>query len=145
MLVLVLFGTCMAGVSTTYSQNNSSKGLLSLSSPAVGRDTRFAPMATGCTVFQPPRLMAGRASTSKGTAPRTLVIDLIVLDNGRVEDPMIVEGSDASIDDEILQMVGGWRYRPATCDGTPIPAEGRVHVRLEGSLASSERTTPKVD
>jgi TonB family protein len=97
-------------------------------------------MRAQCTIFQPPRLITGRPATSTASTPRTLVVDIIVLNSGHVEDPFIIEGGDPSLDDDVLEMISGWRYRPAMCDGNPIEAEGRIQVRLESSLTTA---TPK--
>ena len=77
-----------------------------------------------CSAFLPPQLVAGR-----GTDPaKPIVIDFIVDRDGTVEKPVILEGADPEWATDILDMISGWRYRPAMCDGLPIEAEGRIEL-----------------
>jgi hypothetical protein len=98
---------------------------MTFTTPVVMIDSRFAPLEQPrCTAFLPPRLVAGR-----GTEPgKPIVIDFIVGRNGEVEKPVILEGSDPALNSNVLDVISGWRYRPALCDGLPIEAEGRIEL-----------------
>lgn len=101
------------------------KPLMTFTTPVVTIDSRFAPLEQArCTAFLPPRLVAGR-----GTEPgKPIVIDFIVGRNGDVEKPVILEGSDPALNGNVLDVISGWKYRPALCDGLPIEAEGRIEI-----------------
>lgn len=53
-------------------------------------------------------------------------VSFIVGADGRVHSPLILESAGATGDRNVLQTVRGWRYRPATCNGVPTEAEGKV-------------------
>ncbi len=99
--------------------------LLSFNTPVVTHDSRFSPMEEArCSAFLPPRLVAGRGAEPE----KPIVIDFIVGRDGAVEKPVIIEGADASLSVNVLDVISGWRYRPALCDGLPIEAEGRIEL-----------------
>ncbi len=53
-------------------------------------------------------------------------VSFIVGADGRVHSPLILESAGPAGDRNILQTVRGWRYRPATCNGVPTEAEGKI-------------------
>lgn len=101
------------------------KPLMTFSTPVVALETRFSPLEEArCTAFFPPQLLAGR-----GAEPgKPIVIDFIVGRSGAVEKPVILEGSDPALNVNVLDVISGWRYRPALCDGLPIETEGRIEL-----------------
>jgi len=53
-------------------------------------------------------------------------VSFIVGADGRVHSPLILESGGAVGDHNVLQTVRAWRYRPATCNGVPTDAEGKI-------------------
>lgn len=53
-------------------------------------------------------------------------VSFIVGADGRVQSPLILESAGAADDHNVLQTVRTWKYRPATCNGVPIEAEGKI-------------------
>jgi TonB family protein len=53
-------------------------------------------------------------------------VSFIIGADGRVHSPLILESVGAVGDRNVLQTVRGWRYRPATCNGVPTEAEGKI-------------------
>jgi TonB family protein len=57
---------------------------------------------------------------------RKVKVSFIVGADGRVHSPLILESAGPVGDRNILRTVRTWRYRPATCNGVPTEAEGKV-------------------
>lgn len=53
-------------------------------------------------------------------------VSFIIGSDGRVHSPLILESAGSTGDRNVLQTVRGWRYRPATCNGVPTEAEGKI-------------------
>jgi TonB family protein len=53
-------------------------------------------------------------------------VSFIVGADGRVHSPLILESAGTACDRSVLQTVRFWRYRPATCNGVPTDAEGKI-------------------
>lgn len=53
-------------------------------------------------------------------------VSFIIGADGRVHSPLILQSSGTLGDRNVLQTVGTWRYRPATCNGVPTEAEGKI-------------------
>jgi len=53
-------------------------------------------------------------------------ISFIVGADGRVHGPLILESAGPVRDRNVLRTLRSWRYRPATCNGAPTDAEGRI-------------------
>lgn len=53
-------------------------------------------------------------------------VSFIIGADGRVHSPLILESAGPTGDRNILQTVRAWRYRPATCNGVPTEAEGKI-------------------
>jgi TonB family protein len=53
-------------------------------------------------------------------------VSFIVGADGRVHSPLILESAGSAGDRNVLQTVRAWRYRPATCNGVPTEAEGKI-------------------
>jgi TonB family protein len=60
-----------------------------------------------------------------GSAQRVKVSFIIGAD-GRVHSPLILQSAGPVGDRNILRTVRTWRYRPATCNGVPTEAEGKI-------------------
>jgi TonB family protein len=53
-------------------------------------------------------------------------VSFIVGTDGRVHSPLILQSSGSVGDRNVLRTVRTWRYRPATCNGVPTEAEGKI-------------------
>lgn len=53
-------------------------------------------------------------------------VSFIIGADGRVHSPLILESAGFVGDRNVLQTVRAWRYRPATCNGVPTEAEGKI-------------------
>jgi TonB family protein len=53
-------------------------------------------------------------------------VSFIIGADGRVHSPLILQSVGVTGDRNVLQTVRGWRYRPATCNGVPTEAEGKI-------------------
>jgi TonB family protein len=80
-----------------------------------------------CEDTQPPQalttpdpLLAPAAAASK------VKVSFIVGADGRVHSPLILQSAGPAGDRNVLRTVRTWRYRPATCNGVPTEAEGKI-------------------
>lgn len=63
---------------------------------------------------------------------RTAVVDLRVLENGRVEDVRIVTSTGSAVlDREALKVAARVRFRPAMLNGRPVPARAVLPLRFQ--------------
>jgi TonB family protein len=53
-------------------------------------------------------------------------VSFIVGADGRVHSPLILRSGGPAGDRNVLRTVRAWRYRPATCNGVPTEAEGKI-------------------
>lgn len=53
-------------------------------------------------------------------------VSFIVGADGRVHSPLILQSVGPAGDRSVLRTVRSWRYRPATCNGVPTEAEGKI-------------------
>jgi TonB family protein len=58
-------------------------------------------------------------------APKVKV-SFIIGSDGRVHSPLILQSAGPAGDRNVLRTVRTWRYRPATCNGVPTEAEGKI-------------------
>jgi TonB family protein len=57
-------------------------------------------------------------------------VSFIIGADGRVHSPLILQSVGPAGDRNVLQTVRTWRYRPATCNGVPTEAEGKIEFSL---------------
>ena len=79
-----------------------------------------------CVGVHPPQALATPDPVLTAADVHKVKISFIVGTDGRVYSPYIMEGAGPSSDRQVLQTVGTWRYRPATCNGVPTEIEGKV-------------------
>jgi Gram-negative bacterial TonB protein C-terminal len=95
-------------------------------------NSNFSPMArlvtpTRCEASQPPEALATPDPLLDGNALSTRVtVSFIIGVDGRVHSPLILDSLGPSEDRIVLDAVRSWRYRPATCNGIPTEAEGKI-------------------
>jgi TonB family protein len=53
-------------------------------------------------------------------------VSFIIGADGRVHSPLILQSAGLVGDRNVLRTVRTWRYRPATCNGVPTEAEGKI-------------------
>src|SRR6202162_3439026 len=53
-------------------------------------------------------------------------VSFIIGADGRVHSPLILQSGGPAGDRNVLRTVRAWRYRPATCNGVPTEAEGKI-------------------
>jgi len=77
-----------------------------------------------CEDNQPPQALA---TPDPLVVPAIKVkVSFIIGADGRVHSPLILQSSGPVGDRNVLQTVRSWRYRPATCNGVPTEAEGKI-------------------
>jgi TonB family protein len=64
----------------------------------------------------------------RGGIGGTVVLLLVVDRNGKPQELEVALSAGKDFDDHALAAVGRWKFRPATCDGVPIPMEIAVEV-----------------
>jgi TonB family protein len=80
-----------------------------------------------CEDTQPPQALATPNPLMVPlTAGIKVKVSFIVGADGHVHSPLILESAGPSGDRNVLQTIRGWRYRPATCNGVPTDAEGKI-------------------
>jgi TonB family protein len=80
-----------------------------------------------CEDTQPPEALTtpDPLSVPSGTGLKVKVSFIIGAD-GRVHSPLILQSVGSVGDRNVLRTVRTWRYRPATCNGVPTEAEGKI-------------------
>jgi TonB family protein len=58
----------------------------------------------------------------------SVVLSIIVTDEGKVRDAKVASGLDKDLDKQALKAVGAWRFEPATKDGKPVAVRIKVEV-----------------
>jgi TonB family protein len=80
-----------------------------------------------CEDTQPPEALTTPDPLMVPTAAGIKVkVSFIIGADGRVHSPLILESGGPIGDRNVLQTVRAWRYRPATCNGVPTEAEGKI-------------------
>jgi TonB family protein len=100
-------------------------------SSALNRSAEFVDVAhvsstPGCVDVHPPQALATPDPVLGSSQARKVKISFIIGTDGRVHSPLILESAGSSGDRQVLQTVGTWRYRPATCNGVPTEIEGKI-------------------
>jgi TonB family protein len=58
----------------------------------------------------------------------SVVVSIVVTDEGTVRDAQIVSGLEKDLDKQALKAVSTWKFEPATKDGKPVAVRIRVEV-----------------
>ena len=84
-----------------------------------------------CEASRPPEPLATPDPLLNPVEPNTRVsVSFIIGTDGRVYSPLILEGAGPKQDRTILDTVRGWRYRPATCNGTATETESKIEFSI---------------
>jgi TonB family protein len=87
----------------------------------------IAAAASSCGDVQPPQALTTPAPLMSPTANSVKVkVSFIIGTDGHVHSPLILESAGATGDRNVLRAVRTWKYRPATCNGVPTEAEGKI-------------------
>ena len=57
-------------------------------------------------------------------------VSFIIGIDGRVRSPLILESAGLAGDRHVIETVRRWRYRPATCNGSPAETEGKIEFSI---------------
>lgn len=80
-----------------------------------------------CEDAQPPQALTTPPPLSLPLAATLKIkVSFIIGADGRVHSPLILQSAGAAGDRSVLRTVRTWRYRPATCNGVPTEAEGKI-------------------
>jgi TonB family protein len=86
-----------------------------------------ASLRSACEPVEPPTALATPDPLLDRPVPAAKVtVSFIVGIDGRVHSPLILESLGPAEDRIVLDAVRNWRYRPATCNGVPTEAEGKI-------------------
>jgi TonB family protein len=80
-----------------------------------------------CEDTQPPQALTTPDPLALPFAAHQKVkVSFIIGADGGVHSPLILQSAGPAGDRSVLQTVRTWRYRPATCNGVPTEAEGKI-------------------
>jgi TonB family protein len=80
-----------------------------------------------CEDTQPPEALATPDPLLvPAGAGQKVKVSFIIGADGRVHSPLILLSGGQAGDRNVLRTVRTWRYRPATCNGVPTEAEGKI-------------------
>jgi TonB family protein len=80
-----------------------------------------------CEDTQPPEaLTTPNPLLVPAGAELKIKVSFIIGSDGRVHSPLILQSAGSEGDRNVLRTVRTWRYRPATCNGVPTEAEGKI-------------------
>lgn len=79
-----------------------------------------------CEDTQPPEALTTPDPLIVPAHGAKVQVSFIVGADGRVHSPLILQSAGTAGDRNVLQAVRAWRYRPATCNGVPTEAEGKI-------------------
>lgn len=101
-------------------------------SKALARSLQFSDVphwssAPRCEDVRPPQALTTPDPILPPVRDRLKVkVSFIIGIDGRVHAPLILQSAGPTGDRHVLQTVRTWRYRPATCNGVPTEAEGKI-------------------
>jgi TonB-like protein len=136
LLLLALSLQCLASVAKPAFHSARSSASLEARERGLGalavHDSNFSPMGrvttrSTCEAVQLPEALATPNPLLDMPGLSTAVtVSFIIGTDGRVHSPLILEGLGPAEDRIVLDTVLSWRYRPATCNGVPTEAEGKI-------------------
>jgi TonB family protein len=90
-------------------------------------DVPHASARARCEDTQPPEaLTTPDPLLVPAAAGEKVKVSFIIGADGRVHSPLILLSVGPAGDRNVLRTVRTWRYRPATCNGVPTEAEGKI-------------------
>jgi len=85
-----------------------------------GAPTRCESLHPAEALATPDPLLDGAETKGK------IAVSFIIGTDGRVHSPVVLESTASDQDSSVLEVVRGWRYRPATCNAVPAETESKV-------------------
>jgi TonB family protein len=137
-LILALTSICMASVQSPSSSTSSSLRQAVLverehqvwktpKRAAEFSDIPHVSARSRCEDTQPPQALTTPDPMLLPAAVGAKVkVSFIVGADGRVHSLLILQSAGPVGDRNVLRTVRTWRYRPATCNGVPTEAEGKI-------------------
>ena len=98
----------------------------SLSRAAEFSDVPHVSARARCEDTRPPEALTTPDPLVSPGKGQKVKISFIIGTDGRVHSPLILESAGPAGDHTVLRTVRTWRYRPATCNGVPTEAEGKI-------------------
>jgi len=128
---LTLCGVGLASTNSTVVHHKTLAPQAQSVSPSLTRSAEFVDVAhgnskPGCVSVHPPQALATPDPVLTSAEAQKVKVSFIIGADGRVYSPLIMESAGSSSDRQVLQTVGRWRYRPATCNGVPTEIEGKI-------------------
>ena len=80
----------------------------------------------GCVAKRPPEAIATPNPLLDADEDLRLTVSFVVGTDGRVSNPLVLEGASADQARPVLDALSPWRYRPAVCNGAPAEFEAKV-------------------
>ncbi len=77
-------------------------------------------------VYQPDAEYTDKARKKK--IQGSVVVSIVVTDEGKVRDAQIASGLEKDLDKQALKAVSTWKFEPATKDGKPVAVRIKVEV-----------------
>jgi TonB family protein len=90
------------------------------------RDVPHISAKARCEDTRPPQALTTPDPLLVPAAESMVKVSFIVGTDGRVHSPLILQSAGPAGDRNVLRTVRTWRYRPATCNGVPTEAEGKI-------------------
>jgi len=89
-----------------------------------------------CEAMSPPEKLSNvepeyPVSARKRRLSGVVSLYAIVEKDGSVSGAAVVRSADADLDESALQALKRWRFKPASCGGTPVPVEFEVDTSFE--------------
>lgn len=137
-LLILAPAVCMASVQVPSSSTSSSlrQGVLVEREHRVWKtpkraaefsDIPHVSARSRCEDTQPPQALTTPDPLLVPSEPGLRVkVSFIVGSDGHVHSPLILQSAGPAGDRNVLRTVRTWRYRPATCNGVPTEAEGKI-------------------
>jgi len=76
--------------------------------------------------MQPPRPLATPLPSLRKSRRGNLRISFVIGIDGRLHKVAVVRSAGPAADSQAINTLRQWRYKPATCNGEPVEAEGTV-------------------
>ncbi len=80
----------------------------------------------GCVAKTPPEALATPNPLLDAADDLRLTVSFVVGTDGRVSNPLVLEGANPDQARPVLDALRHWRYRPAVCNGAPAEFEAKV-------------------
>jgi TonB family protein len=82
---------------------------------------------SNCELTRHPEALTTPDPLMEGTQEgNKITVSFIIGTDGMVHSPLILESAGQGEDENVLQAVRSWRYRPAMCNGVPMEAEAKI-------------------